>query len=300
MAGRHGVARHRGIALRLPQGQRLEQPLHHAALAPQHQGVAGDFFTTGAALAVVVQIDAGAGAVVFANGMDGAGQHKAALVLGQCRGLNLRQPTRAPAAELVVQVGQWVAVNHGLGQGRGLDQMEPVVVGAGKGHVGGGVHVERGRNVDHAQLAHPARVVQRQAVRHPATAVVAADREARHAQRVHQLNQVLCQGALAVIAVVGQAGWLAGVAVAPQVGHYQVKVLGQSRRNALPHHMGLREAVQQQQRGATVWRAAWHAGVQGRAGQGDVAAFEAVEPSCGSGWVGGRGWHGAYCAVSVD
>ncbi|MNT43058.1 hypothetical protein D3C72_1795090 [compost metagenome] len=154
----------------------------------------------------MVQVDACTGAVVLAGGVDGLGGAKAALVVGQGLGLDVGQARAAPAAQLGVQVGAGVAANHGLGQRRGLDQVEPVVVGARKVHVGAGVHVERGGDVDHAQFAHACCVVQRQAVRHAAAAVVAAQEESVVPQRGHKFGHVLRHGAFAVVAVVGLAG----------------------------------------------------------------------------------------------
>ena len=101
--------------------------------------------------------------------------------------------------------------------------MKPVVVGTRKLEVGGGIHVQRGRDVDHAQALHPRRVVQRQPVRHAAAPVMAAHVELRHAQRVHHRHHVLRHRAFAVGAVVWPAGRLGRVAVAAQIGHDQKK-----------------------------------------------------------------------------
>ena len=70
MPGGHGTPGDAGGALGLPERQRVEQALHHAVGAPQHQGVAGDLVAARATLAVVFQVDAGAGAVVLAGGVD--------------------------------------------------------------------------------------------------------------------------------------------------------------------------------------------------------------------------------------
>ena len=80
-----------------------------------------------------------------------------------------------------------------------------MVVGAREIEVGARVHVQRRRDVDHAEPAHARRVVQRQPVRHAAAPVVSAQGERGDAQRVHHRNEVLRQGAFAVVAVVRQA-----------------------------------------------------------------------------------------------
>jgi hypothetical protein len=220
--GWHGLARDQGAAPGLPQGQRLEELLHHTALAPQHQRVAGDTLAPGAAGAVVFEVDAGAGAVVFTCAVDGLGAAEAAFVFGQGLRFDVRQAGRsagamgrgrAPAAELGVQIGARVAADHEFGQGGGLDQVEPVVVGPGEGHVGALVHVQRGGDVDQAELAHAVGVVQRQAVRHATAPVVSTQVEGVDAQRIGHIHHILCHGALAVVGMVRQAGRVGGIAV---------------------------------------------------------------------------------------
>ena len=66
-----------GLALGLPQGQRVEQGLHHATLAPQHQGVAGDAVAGRTRSAIVFEVDSGAGTVVLAGAVDGLGAAEA-------------------------------------------------------------------------------------------------------------------------------------------------------------------------------------------------------------------------------
>lgn len=56
MPGRQGLAADHAGTLRLPQRQRLEEPMDHAAFTPQDMGVAGNFFALRAAFAVVHQV----------------------------------------------------------------------------------------------------------------------------------------------------------------------------------------------------------------------------------------------------
>ncbi len=146
-----------------------------------------------------------------------------------------------------MQINQGAAVDHGLGQGCGLNQVKPVIVGAGQFEVRGVVDVQRRRDVDHAQAPYAGRMVQRQPMRHAPAAVVPAHIKRRHVQRRHELDHVLGHGTLAVVAVVRQVRRLGRVAVAAQVGHDQIKVLVELARHTVPHHMGLWKAVQQQQ-----------------------------------------------------
>ena len=82
----------------------------------------------------------------------------------------------------------------------------------------------------------------------PAAAVVAGEHEALVAERRHDLDHVLRHRALGVGGVLRVGGRLAAVAVAAQVGADDGEALGQRRRHAVPHGVGLRIAVQEQER----------------------------------------------------
>ena len=231
--------------------------MHHTALAPQHPQIAEDFFVARSAVAVVLEVNAGAGAVVFAGGVNGLGRAKAAFVVGQRLRFDVAQALATPAAELGVQIGLGgfgvPGAHHGFGQRRRLQHVKPMVISAGKVHVrhaqaAAFVHVQRGRDVDHAQPGDARRMVQRQPVRHAPAPVMAANAKLGHAQRIHHRHRVLRQVALAVVAVVAQAGLFGRIAIAPQIRHDQKEMRRQQTRYALPHHMTLRKAVQEQQR----------------------------------------------------
>ena len=91
-------------------------------------------------------------------------------------------------------------------------------------------------------------MIERQPIRHPAAAVVAGEREVDVAELLHRLDHGLGHRALAVGHVLRVAVGHVGPAIARQVGDDQRELVGQLRRDAVPHHMRLGEAVQQQQR----------------------------------------------------
>ena len=68
--------------MRLPKSNGVEHFLNDALIAPQHAEFAGNLFAFCAAFTVMDKVDAGAGAVVFANGVDGF-VGEAAFVFGQ-------------------------------------------------------------------------------------------------------------------------------------------------------------------------------------------------------------------------
>src|SRR4029078_8963910 len=83
-----------------------------------------------------------------------------------------------------------------------------------------------------------------------ASAFVTAPREFLEAEFLHQLDLVTRHRALGIRFVVGARLGLAGSAVAAQVGTNNRVVLRESRRDLRPHGVRLREAVEQEQRGA--------------------------------------------------
>ena len=176
----------------------------------------------------MVQVDAATGPVVFAGRVQRLGFAKAAFVLGQGLRLDVIESATAPAAELGMQICQgglrMVRPHHDFRQRRGLQHVKPMVVGTGKchvrlGHAAAFVHVQRGRNVDHAKLPDEMPMVQRQPVCHPPAPVVAAEVKLVDAQHLHHRHHVAGHAALAVVAVIGQAGRLGRVAIAAQIGH---------------------------------------------------------------------------------
>ena len=74
------------------------------------------------------------------------------------------------------------------------------------------------QDVEHRDLRHFARVIESQAMRHPAAAVVADDRELVEAEVLHHLDLIERHRALRVVAEVRRVRHLAAVAVAAQVG----------------------------------------------------------------------------------
>ncbi len=123
-----------------------------------------------------------------------------------------------------------------------------MVIGLGELQVGALVHLERGRDVEHGERLHAARVVARQAVRHASAAVVAHGVELDEAERLHGLHHVERHGALRVVGVPGHAARLGRVAVAAQVRTHHGVVARERRRDLVPHRVRLGVAVQQQHR----------------------------------------------------
>jgi hypothetical protein len=107
-------------------------------------------------------------------------------------------------------------------------------------------HGERRRDIEHGQARDALGVIERQPVRDAAAPVVARHREALVTELPHDGHLVARHRTLAVHLVPRVAGRLAAVTVAPQIGNDDGEAFGQARRDAMPHGVCLRVAVQKQ------------------------------------------------------
>ena len=127
-----------------------------------------------------------------------------------------------------------------------------MVVDRREAHVGALVRVERRHDVEQREARDAVAVVEREPMRDARAAVVADDGEAFVAERSHQRRHVGGHRALAVLRVVElgrrRRSGLGRVAVAAQVGNDDAKVGREPDRDAPPHRVRLRIAVQKEQR----------------------------------------------------
>ena len=113
--------------------------------------------------------------------------------------------------------------------------------------VGERPHVGRGHDVQHRQARDPLRVVQRHAVGDAPPAVVAGHGEALVPEAGHRGDEVLGHRPLGVRRVARGGLGEERVAVPREVGGDDGEALGQPRGDRVPHQVGLRVAVQEQQ-----------------------------------------------------
>ncbi len=114
-------------------------------------------------------------------------------------------------------------------------------------------------------------MVQGHSMRHAPSAVVADHEEPFMTQDSHRLDLVLGHGALGIIGVVGQPVGLFAVSVTAQVRGHHAEAFCELRRDPVPDRVGLRIAVQQEQRPA---HAAMYE-IDRRAARPDAPALEA-------------------------
>ena len=244
MAASQLAAAHVGGPL-APGGEHVEVPLHQAFLAPQRQQRALDLAVHVGL--VMVEVDAGGGAVILARGMDARRIAETAQVFGQgLFGESLH--AAAPLVQLRPEVVRRVMADEGFRQAVALDEKEPVVVAGGDLLVDGRKDLVGGHDVEDRQLLDLAGMVEGHPMTDPAAAIVTGDRERLEAERRHHLDLVAGGGSFRVRRVVGVRGRFAAVAIAPEIGGDHGEPLGEPGCDLVPDDVGLGIAVQQQQR----------------------------------------------------
>jgi hypothetical protein len=113
------------------------------------------------------------------------------------------------------------------------------------------VHRQRRRDVEQHERSHGVRVVEREAVRDAAAAIVAANEEPVVAEAAHEVAYIERHRALAVRRVIGGTFGFVRVAVAAQIRHHEGIATLQSLGYGMPNRVRLRKPVQQQQRRST-------------------------------------------------
>jgi hypothetical protein len=116
-------------------------------------------------------------------------------------------------------------------------------------------HCPGGYDVEHGKLVQSPGVIERQAIRDPATAVMTGDEEVHVSLRLHDLNHGVCHCPLGVGGVLRVGLRRIRPAVTGQVGNEELEMARERRRHAMPHDVRLRMAVQQKKRASLTARA---------------------------------------------
>src|SRR5688572_5907929 len=91
-------------------------------------------------------------------------------------------------------------------------------------------------------------MIERQAISDARSAIVAGDAKALMTERTHHVEHLMRDGALGIVAAIVVRRRAAAFAITGEIGENDSEALRQSRRDTRPANMGLREAVEQQQR----------------------------------------------------
>src|SRR5882672_11097112 len=228
-----------------PVGERGEAAGNRCVLAPENEQ-RRDHFAADVGL-VVREVDRFGSAVILAARVNRGRIAKASPVLGKRLGRE-RLQARMAGPHVALEIEIRIGADQGLRNRFGPQQEEPVVIGLGELAGYACIHFARGNDVEHGDLLHRSGMVQRHAMRDPPSAVVTDDAERLMTQGAHRLDLVLGHGALGIIDVVGKPVGLLAVAVAAQVRGDHPESLRELGRDAVPDRVGLRIAVQEEQR----------------------------------------------------
>src|SRR5262245_55277608 len=138
--------------------------------------------------------------------------------------------------------------NQSLRKRRRLDQEKPMVVGGSQLFVDAMVHLVGRRDVEDCQFSDSLRMVESHTVGNATAPVVSRDGELLEAETIHDFYLVLGRGAFGVAKMIVAVRRLTAVTIATQVRNDQGEIFSQPWGNLMPHHMGLRIPVQQQDR----------------------------------------------------
>ncbi|EDT37404.1 hypothetical protein BamMEX5DRAFT_6816 [Burkholderia ambifaria MEX-5] len=230
-----------------PLVERIEAAADDPVLAPQHAQRARDLVAALEIRAVVFEVDRRRRAVVLAHRVHGARLRER----GAIRGERLRRERREPGGTVAhhaldIRIG--AAFDQRFGQRRRLDQEEPVEIRGRERTVGLLVHRERRRDVEQHHPFDGRRMIEREPVRDARAAIVRAHVELLEAEMPHHGDLVGRHRAFRIRRMPRVARRPARRAVAAQVGRDHREVIRQRRGDAMPDHVGLRMAVQQQKR----------------------------------------------------
>src|SRR5665213_1742646 len=152
------------------------------------------------------------------------------------------------ARHLEAQEEIGIARDQRLRQRRGLREKRPVIDLQRVKPVHAIPIVIGRQDIEHGEPRQPPGMIEREAIGHPAAAIVPGEREMYVAELLHRFHHRLRHRALGVGRMIRVALRHVGPAIARQIGDDQREGVREFGRDAMPLHMGLRKTVQQQQR----------------------------------------------------
>jgi len=108
----------------------------------------------------------------------------------------------------------------------------------------------RGHDVEDGKPVDPVRVVESHAIGDATAAIMSDERKARKPKPLHHSHHVLRHGALRIGRMVWRGDRAAALPIAAKISADNGKVVRKQRRDAVPHQVSLRKAVQQENRRA--------------------------------------------------
>jgi hypothetical protein len=166
------------------------------------------------------QINGGTRAVILASCRDDRRLTEMPDVLGHGRRLE-GLPTAGPPVQEVPQIKLRIMADQPLRQWGGLCEEQPVVCMERRILVHLFPHVERRKDIDGSEPGDPLRMIEREPIRHPATAVMAREQKPPVPQRGHELYHVVGHGAFGIVYVLRVWRWALTVAVPTEIGQHE-------------------------------------------------------------------------------
>src|SRR5215212_9508200 len=208
----------------------------------------------------MLAIDGRGGSILLTDGMCVSRISKS-LHIG---GADLRREHRrgrAPSAERIVDDGFRGRRQDALGKRFRLSEQRPRPEGKRESCIGAIPYGLRRQDVKNGEPVDTIRMVKGHAIGDATATIMSSDREARKSKPLHHGHHVLRHGSLRIWRMVPGGGRAAAAPVAAKIDADNRKVAGKQRRDAAPHQVRLRKAVQQENRRPGPVRAHENAGL---------------------------------------
>ena len=170
--------------------------------------------------------------------------------------LGIERPRpRTPLSERMVDDGVGGRRQHALRKRLGLRQQRPGPEAQREPRIGPLPYGLRRHDVENGEPLDAFWMVERQTIRNPTAAVVSGDREPRESEPLHHAHHVLRHGTLRVWRVVRRGRRTTAAPITAKIRADDREVTREQRRDAAPHQVRLRKAVQQENRRPAASRA---------------------------------------------
>ena len=123
-----------------------------------------------------------------------------------------------------------------------------MVIGSRKCFIRSHIHFVSRSNIKHRQLLYSLGMVESHTMTYTRASIVTNYKEFFKAQLDHHFYHVLSHSPFRIIVVVSPTFWFRAVTIPTQIGCNYGELFSQTRSNFVPHQVGLRIAMQQQQR----------------------------------------------------
>ncbi len=198
---------------------------------------------------VLLEIGIGTGAIILACGVNTQRVAKRRQVMfDRARIERVRRILLRPAFEGAAEVIVGIRCDQVFRQRVRLREERPVIDAQRESAVHLLPVIIGRQNIQCRQARQAPRMIERKSVGDAPATVVTRQREMHMAELFHDLDHHLRHGALGERRVVLVGLRHVGPAIAGQIRDHESEPVRQHRRDAMPHHMGLRITMQQQQR----------------------------------------------------